>query len=130
MYSFFEERGWHYCEEIFALYPVVLAEMITFMFEGRKKMKGEAISICKRNPEIINHLKNPEQFYNLIENQKKIILNPLHTNIFGPSNPHKYFSFSEFGIREEDIIFVDSEYPHTEEVLKEIVSQEEIGVDT
>lgn len=49
MFEFLHERGWHYCEEIFALYPKVLAILIHEMM-SRHKLKMEAISICFRKP--------------------------------------------------------------------------------
>lgn len=68
--------------------------------------------------------------YHCIEEQHKAIPNPLHNNIFGPSNPEKYFSFSDFGLMEKDIIFIDKSTPHIENYLEDITSSSEIGIDT
>ena len=38
---------------------------------------------------------------------KKIIPNPLQTDKFGPSDPHKFISFSDFGLTQKDVLFLN-----------------------
>ncbi len=68
--------------------------------------------------------------YQYIEGQLKIIHNPLQNDIFSPSNPLRYFSFSDFEILEKDIIFVDKNSPYLVNYLEDIISCDEIGIDT
>lgn len=41
-----------------------------------------------------------------------------------------YFSFSEFGIDEKDVLFVDPKYPRINDFMEDIISSDEIGIDT
>ena len=46
-----------------------------------------------------------------------VVSNPLHTDVFGPSDSRQYFSFAEFGIREQDMIWIDSKSPYLKAAL-------------
>ena len=41
-----------------------------------------------------------------------------------------YFSFSDFGVTEKDILFLEAEGPFLQHFLEDILSSNEIGIDT
>ena len=100
------------------------------MMNSRQKLKIEAISICYRKPEILLFLKQSQIMKKHLEELKNPFPNPLHTDLFAPSDTRKYFKFSDFGIHEKDIIFIDKNFVNIEPILKEIINADEIGVDT
>ena len=57
------------------------------MLNKKGKNVDEALSVCSRNPAVIKHLRNPGKVKNEVAELKKIIPNPLQTDVFGPSDP-------------------------------------------
>ena len=49
----------------------------------------------------------PADIKNRLKETKDLPKNKLQNNIFAPSDPEKYFSLSDFGVHEKDVIMVD-----------------------
>lgn len=100
------------------------------MLGPKEKKYDEAASVCHRNPEAIKYLKFPDKMRKQIAKMKQFIPNSLQTDVFGPSDPTKYWSFSEFGLGRKDVLFLHEDHPKIEETLEQLLEADMIGIDT
>ena len=82
------------------------------MLSKRENKFHEAVSICIRNPKVIDHLRYPQKMRKSVEKVNYVTPNKLHTNIFGPSDPKKFWSFADFGLTQKEVFFVHEGHPN------------------
>ena len=110
-----EKFSWDMLEEVFNNYPSAIAVCIKNIYKQKKPSKDmekgvmlcfmQFASIISRIPEVIKYL--PGDIKNRLKEIKDLPKNKLQNNQFAPSNAEKYFSLSDFGVHEKDVIIVD-----------------------
>lgn len=135
------KNGWEVSEERFYQHPEILAFLVEDLCQPKLKMFQEAWSIAQRHDLLKKGLVKKKEPLEYFESHPDTVVlankiyqndsfNPVEENVGSAKNGH-YINLRDFGVNEENVVYVDSlEGKEFERAKSELGSSKMIGLDS